>query len=114
MKQKLTPQEKKKLSLERDHVVLGGENDKAFRKKWPRKKANSTRAFRHKVNAAVSHATEANSDEQELKAKDCVRLEMRKWGVTPLGKAIDDRKQNRLEMHGARIRRRLKKAPQSD
>lgn len=105
-----TPQEKKRLSYKKDHVVNDGENDKSFRKKWPRKKARINRAHRRKVAQVlvVPGTVEAGADEAEAATQAVVRPKPVKWGVLPLGEAVVKHLERRVESQGAKKARRAR------
>jgi len=102
-----TPQEKKRLSYKRDHVVDGGENDKSFRKKWPKKKARINRAHRRKVAQVFVVPCAADADEAESISKTIKRPKARKWGVVSLGEAVASHQESRVRNHGARLARQM-------
>ena len=54
MKKRLTPSEKKELSLKRDCRNNYGENDKSSRKSIRKRKAQVNRTYRHKVKQTLS------------------------------------------------------------
>jgi|GEM_PF-2657655 len=64
MLKRLTPQEKKRLSYERDHIRQP-EYPKAFRKTWPFVKAQAKRYERHKVRQTLAFAAECGSEDQK-------------------------------------------------
>lgn len=88
-----SPQEKKRLSLERDRRNAHGENDKASRKNIPRSKAKSHRVVRRKaaeMERRWQTMAEADAQSAELTATT-PRLQkgkFRKWPDTPLGKVV--------------------------
>ena len=102
------PQEKKRLSYKKDHVVDGGENDKSFRKKWPRKKARINRAHRRKVAQVFTAPTTVDADEADSVTKTIKRPKACKWGVLPLGEAVANHQESRVRNHGARKTRQGK------
>jgi hypothetical protein len=81
-----SPSHKKRLSLKRDHVQLV-ENPKAFRKLWPRKKAQTKRAHRHAVRQILAASTH---EESEAAVRSLRRKPAKKWPGTavPLGEVI--------------------------
>jgi len=92
------------LSYQRDHRVRGGENDKAFRRKWPLKKRKATRAFRHAVEARARAALlDADADHDVRTRK---RPWLIKWGVTKLGDHVADQLRKRPTKVGAKQARR--------
>ena len=105
-----TPQEKKRLSYKKDHVVDGGENDKSFRKKWPRKKAGSNRVQRRRIAQVFVRPGVLDADEAESVIKNVRRPKIRKWGVIPLGKAVANRQDSRVRNHGARKVRKARRS----
>ena len=86
------PQEKKRLSLERDRRNDYGENAKASRKNIPRLKALSLRKERHGQNQALQAVTRAHSEDElvaaELRATSPKRRWWRKEPDVPLGKIV--------------------------
>jgi hypothetical protein len=91
MKAPLNPQEKKRFSYERDHLIRGGENDKAFRRKHPLKKARAKRAdWRRVVQAVRGFPSEARADggADAFDLRPVRRQRLEKWGVTPLGQHV--------------------------
>ena len=103
-----TPKEKKRLSYKKDHVVDGGENDKSFRKNWPRKKARLNRAHRRKVAQVFVVPTTVDADEADSASKTIKRPKARKWGVLSLGEAVANHQESRVRNYGARKARRGK------
>lgn len=88
-----TPQEKKRLSLEKDRRNTYGENDKSSRKNIPRSKARSHRAVRRVGKSAIERV--GRLDEAAADAVHSTlatpRLQKGKWKKTPdtpLGKVI--------------------------
>jgi hypothetical protein len=63
-KRRRSPQEKKKLSYERDRVNVYGQNDKASRKRIPKFKATTKRALRHQVRLFTESAAKAVDPER--------------------------------------------------
>jgi hypothetical protein len=112
-KRRRSPQEKKRLSLERDRPVASSEYPKAFRKQWPRKKARAERARR-------------SADRQALTVDPAGfvparRKRVRKWGTATLGEVIADKLERRAKLRAeprksaaARERRRRRRGAKSD
>lgn len=82
MKPPATPQQKKKLSLEKDRRNTYGENDKASRKSIPLQKAKANRSVRSKDKAALRR------DEETADAVLDKALKQR-WRKAPDGKLGD-------------------------
>jgi hypothetical protein len=87
------PQEKKRLSLKKDHRNTYGENDKSSRKNIPRSKAMSHRAVRHK--ASTLERTWVQLGEQRAETAELGAVTpreqkgtFRKSPDTPLGEVI--------------------------
>lgn len=79
-----TPQEKKRLSLEKDRRNSFGENDKASRKNIPRAKARVNRANRRADSVALSDAIGVPDDVIDAAAEDAVEGRRRKvWRKIP-------------------------------
>jgi len=87
------PQEKKRLSYERDRRNTYGENDKASRKNIPLARARSHRSVRHSQNQALHGALVAASEEAlteaELRAKEAKPQWWKKHRDTPLGEVVE-------------------------
>jgi len=85
-----SPQEKKHLSLERDHP-LWAKYPKSFRKHWPQKVARAERSYRHAQKQAL--ATEHDP-------ADVYRPVVRKWvgAAAPLGEVIVEKKARRARL----------------
>jgi hypothetical protein len=99
MKKRRTPQEKKQLSLRKDHVVLA-EYPHAFRKNWPKKKVRTNQVYRHKIRQVLSIQYEIDQiDLAEAAIKAIARKPIRKWGVVSLGERIN----NKLEVRRSRL-----------
>ncbi|MBL8045312.1 MAG: hypothetical protein JNL09_02165 [Anaerolineales bacterium] len=99
MKKRRTPQEKKQLSLSKDHVVLA-EYPHAFRKSWPKKKARANQVYRHKIRQALSTQYDVDRiDLAESAVKAIVRKPIQKWDVVSLGERVN----NKLEVRRSRL-----------
>lgn len=110
MKKRRSPQEKKNLSYKKDHVIISGENNKSFRKGWPRKKARTNRTFRHKVAQALNPSqSDFESPTRQLDYSSIKREPIKKWGVTPLGQAVKEKHAQRERKIGTRkaLRKRM-------
>lgn len=84
-----SPQEKKKLSLDRDHP-LSTKFPKALRKHWPQRVASAQRSFRHASKQAL--ATEHDP-------ADVHRPVVRKWGTgAHLADVIAEKKARRAKL----------------
>ena len=99
--QRRTPQEKKRLSLKRDHPLLA-EYPKRFRKTWPVKRRKAQKSFRLKVAQELHRAVEAKN---ETLAEDVIperisRKKVRKWGAAPLGQVIKWNRKHRERSYG--------------
>jgi hypothetical protein len=104
-KRRRSPQEKKKLSYERDRVNVYGQNDKASRKRIPKFKASSIRALRHKtrkftqLTATVGdpeRADAALADHRTLKGLHGGNRRRRKFKDFPLALVLDERPLRRV------------------
>ncbi len=62
MRRRLTPQEKKVLSYQRDCRNSDGENDKSSRMNIPRSKARGERSYRSRVKQALRSADAESAD----------------------------------------------------
>ena len=101
-----SPDEKKRLSLEKDRRNTYGENDKSSRKNIPRSKARSHRAVRRTADTLLLRVT--REDEAEADALESTirtpRLQKGKWrktADTPLGSVLE-RKRKRRETENQR------------
>ena len=92
VRRKLTPQENKRLSLEKDRRNSYGENDKASRKNIPRAKARVNRANRRAETVGLSGALGPVDSSAEEAAEQRVvgrrRKVWRKWADEPLGRTL--------------------------
>lgn len=96
MRQKKSPQEKKRLSLEKDRRNSYGENDKASRKNIPRAKARVNRANRRLDSTALTEALGSVDETAEGQVEDKVKgrrpKAWRKWADEPLARQLARRK----------------------
>lgn len=104
-----SPQDKKRLSLARDHIVNGGEPPHALRKHWGRKKRGAERARRTAERIAL-----ATDDEAFAPVR---RRTVRKWGAMKLGEAIARNQERRATLQetprksaATRQRRRMRRS----
>ena len=102
-----TPQEKKRLSYERDHRVRGGESDKAFRRNWPMKKRKASRSFRHSADSMTRAAI--TNPERDIDFRVIRKRELTKWGVGSLGQMVANRRAKQALRFGAKISRRIRR-----
>jgi len=92
-----SPQEKKKLSYERDCVNVYGQNDKASRKAIPRKKAASNRGLRRKTTELVRKIARTGDDTARVDAGladatfEGLHPERHKYRDLPIGVMLDTR-----------------------
>jgi hypothetical protein len=88
-----TPQEKKRLSYEKDRRNTYGENSKASRKVIPLAKARANRAERHTQDRVLATAVGLANSEELAAVENLVRsTEPRYWRKvpdTPLGEILD-------------------------
>ena len=80
------PNEKKRLSYERDHYAKGAKSDKGFRKTWPRKKRKANRAFRHAAKI-LTHTSRLDATPEVDLGRARFRRQfwqLQKYSVTPL------------------------------
>lgn len=96
MRAKKTPQEKKRLSLERDRRPNYGNNNKAARKAVPRRKSGVNRANRRADTVALTDALGAPDEAIEAEVESTVmgrkRKVWRKWPDLRLRTAIADKR----------------------
>lgn len=92
MKRKLTPQEKKQLSYERDRRNAYGENDKGSRKTIPLRKRIVARSYRRSTKQQLPHglvvAPTDDLDAAEARVRSVRRSNWKKWPDIPLGEFI--------------------------
>jgi hypothetical protein len=90
-----TPQEKKRLSYEKDRRNTYGENSKASRKGIPLSKARANRAERHTQDHVLATVVGLENSEDLVAVENLVRAaEPRKWRKnpdTPLGEVLNRR-----------------------
>jgi hypothetical protein len=81
-----SPQQKKRLSYERDHYAKGAKSDKGFRKTWPRKKRKANRAFRHAADTLTRTAPQDPDTDVDFGQARFRRQfwQLQKYSVTPL------------------------------
>jgi Arc/MetJ family transcription regulator len=96
-KKKRTPQEKKKLSLKKDHRSAYGENSKASRKAVPKRKKAVNKSFRKLVKNSLDTLKMRNLDEDELvkkenKVKGVKKKDWKKFPDIPLKEHIERKK----------------------
>lgn len=88
-----TPQEKKRLSYEKDCRNNFGENSKASRKGIPLAKARSNRAERHTQDNVLTLAVGLENSDSLVVVENLVRgtkpRYWRKWPDKPLGEVLD-------------------------
>lgn len=111
MRRPKTPQEKKRLSLEKDRRNAYGENDKASRKAIPLAKAKVNRANRRGDAVSLTGAIGEPDTTIEAEVEDAVegrrRKAWRKWPDQRLGKVLD-RKRGDLDTDDEQRRRRVR------
>jgi hypothetical protein len=102
-----SPNLKKQLRLDRDHRVEA-EYPKAFRKNWPKKKANGKRRLRRAQERMVHTATARDALDGVASDVRSGKLAnpLRKYGVASLRKAIERKRERRL-----RVARRQRPKP---
>ena len=89
------PTEKKRLADGRDHYNRNGENNKAWRKAKPLKKAKARRAFR-KAGQDLLHVSigsaEAGATNAARKAASNKQRFVKDWGAIPLRDFVETRR----------------------
>jgi len=117
MKEKPTPQEKKRLSYEKDHRTHTGESNRGMRKTWAERKARVNRKYRRKADAVLHKAIsperidalKQGDDEttRELIKKGLTRAKNpHKWGVRNLREALERLAESRTESVARKANRR--------
>ena len=99
-----TPREKKRLAYDRDHVSPA-EYPHAFRKTWPRKKAQAERSTRRKVRQALRGVGDDGTICSTIRRK-----KVRKWGSISLRENVQFKQLKRRQMVGARKARQLERS----
>ncbi len=80
----LTPQEKKRLSYERDRRNSYGENSKSSRKAIPLRKAKTKRAIRKRATQIVAQAARTDDLLADNAPENCVRsIQPKHWRKDP-------------------------------
>ncbi len=108
MKEKLSPQEKKRLSYKKDHRTHTGEDNRAWRKAWAARKGRVNRKYRRKTDAVLREAIGPNRiDARKAGDEPTTRGLMRKgltrennskkWGVGSLGQMLKARAEAHAE-----------------
>ena len=105
------PEEKKRLSYERDHYNRGGQHDKAWRKIKPRKKTDARRAFRKALNNLVpAQVSEENEGKAVLRRIGSQQQEkVLDYGARPLGELVPSVIEGRKARVGAKKKRQAKR-----
>lgn len=107
MKDKPTPQEKKRLSYKKDHRTHTGEDDRAMRKAWAARKARVNREYRRKTDAELRRAISPDRIDAVLAGDDGTTRELirkgltreknnMKWGVRKLRDVVDAKLETRV------------------
>jgi hypothetical protein len=103
-----TPQEKKKLSLQKDRRNTYGEPPHGARKSIPLHKRLRNRANRHqqdlKLHVAPKQLDEGEADEIESSTRSKAPKRWRKVPDAPLGRIVAAKHERRLSSHGRKIR----------
>lgn len=95
-----TPQEKKRLSLKKDHPLVA-EYPHAFRKSWPKKKRRAQRTFRRKTKQALDQGKGPidPAAEEWVDSGGIRRKPVNNWGAPALGEVIKRKKIRRIESY---------------
>jgi len=114
MKEKLTPQEKKRLSYKKDHRTHTGEPERGMRKTWDERKARVNRKYRRKAAAALDKAlsperieTVKEGDDEttrELIRKGLTREKNYKQGVRSLKEALENLAESKRQSVGRKAK----------
>jgi len=115
MKDPVTPQEKKRLSYERDRRGDGShESNKGSRKTVPAARRLTSRAYRRKVKAEIPADTSLLSLDETADAVDAAesvrREEWKKWGNFSLAEWLVNREEHRERRTGRKQRARADRA----
>jgi hypothetical protein len=100
------PQEKKRLSYERDHYNRNGENNKSWRKAKPIKKKKAVKSFRKSSNDLTKVVARGDAPmNAEKKLGSLKQKKVVDWGSIRLGDFVANRKEMRATRVGSRKRR---------
>jgi hypothetical protein len=99
------PEDKKRLSLAKDHRTFA-EYPKAHRNSWHQRKAGANRHFRRNAKMALAGAAEADADEAALRETMTARPCRKRWPALPLAKALSVRLEARSLREFGQVRRR--------
>jgi hypothetical protein len=98
MKKARSPQQKKTLAYHKDRFVVA-EYPHAFRRKWPRKRAYASRAYRHRVHQLLGEHKGTLLQESDAaggeRVKAVHRREVRRWGTMTLRERVHFRQWRR-------------------
>ncbi|MBK9578573.1 MAG: hypothetical protein IPK50_11885 [Fibrobacterota bacterium] len=111
MRHKLTPQEKKRHSLAKDHP-LQAEAPKAFRRKWPKSKRIAEKVLRAKIRDHL-HVLRGSVNPDAVDATDTTRFKqpvIRKWGCASLAEVIAQKQDRGVCSVGRRRNNQLRRA----
>lgn len=107
-----TPQEKKRLELEKDHFTFSNAPH-AFRKNWKKKKSNLNRQYRRKADQLLAEAKpEISADNAEIVVghvtavhlkESVLTKRLRKSSTVSLGEKVQTKLQKRKEAIGRRV-----------
>ena len=106
-----SPQEKKRLSLQKDRRNAYGENAKSSRKNIPRSKAISHRKVRHAAKSQTDKLAGLPEDRADVTQSTLTKAHLQKgpWKKTPdmaLGGIVAGKLKTRVATVGAKKRRR--------
>lgn len=103
------PEDKKRLSYERDHYNRNGENNKSWRKVKPLKKRKAVRRFRKASNDLLKMTgSDRGSLSAERKLGSIRKDRVYDWGSVHLQQFVADRKETRKKRVGSKVRRKQK------
>ena len=102
--------EKKAASYQKDHVAWA-EYPKAFRKKWPRKKAKANRIQRHKQRQLLNVVSDVETA-IDTEVVTVVRHTVKKWNGSsmPLGKHVIGKQKRSQSAIGSKKKRQSRVA----
>jgi len=82
-----SPQEKKRISLERDHITLPQDGNKTLRSAWRKKKKNAVHKVRRKQKLEV-HKASADPSIADDVVRSTTKRTVRKWTVVTLAEKL--------------------------
>ncbi|HEX9726250.1 MAG TPA: hypothetical protein VGC53_18380 [Vicinamibacteria bacterium] len=105
MKRKLSPQEKKRLAYDRDHVSLGWHSASSFRKGWRKKEAAAEQAHRRAWSVATQGMAQSKDPDFVYPEGRIRRTNVRKTKPPSVRELVATKLERRLHSHGLKAER---------